>query len=402
MKRTIIFTILSLFLSVTIAAKDSEVTDTRYNRNSIYSVLIAHSEQKFAKEIESQFLNIPVPEKYNDHDLSIKVVHVDKKGKYDSDIDLFIEDNFIASRLIGKWFNRNILTGECSMDLIKERGVYNATELDRELASRSPRGIAMLQDAGEQLIGHTFLLMNEISYVDKSKTSGVFGGVLKIAGSIGGNFVPGLSNLTDLAGDAIQSIKGFKVKIHTRLYQLEWDDDIDNDFYTTYYSDEADDAKCQSFENNRKKFKLKYIGDVISKGGSTSFLGIKEEEPLLMVRKACQRALDENVVDLAKKYDVFRIKSPILSAENDEIRVSIGLKEGLNKDSRYEVLEMNEENGRIQYKRVAVIKPKSNKIWDNRFMASEEGAYGAEFGASTFEKVSGGDIYPGLLVREID
>lgn len=288
------------------------------------------------------------------------------------------------------------------MDLIKERGIYNASEFDRELALRSPRGIAMLQDAGEQLIGNTFLLMNEISYIDKSKASNIAGGILKIVGNVGSGLVPGLNTLTDHLGDMIQSIKGFKVKIHTRLYQLEWNDDIANEFYTSYYTGTPDEIKCKAFESNRRKFKLKYLGDVISKGGTTSFLGIKEEEPLLMVRKACQRALDENVVDLAKHYDVFRVKSPVISADKDEIKVQIGLKEGVSQDSRFEVLEMNDDNGKVRYKRVAVIKPVNNKIWDNRFMASEEGAYGADFGATTFVKESGGDIYPGLLVREID
>ena len=38
---------------------------------------------------------------------------------------------------------------------------------------------------------------------------------------------------------------------------------------------------------------------------------------------------------------------------------------------------------------------------DNRCMAAEEQADGAGLGFTTFEKVSGGDFYPGMLVREI-
>jgi hypothetical protein len=34
-------------------------------------------------------------------------------------------------------------------------------------------------------------------------------------------------------------------------------------------------------------------------------------------------------------------------------------------------------------------------------MAAEEMAYGADFGATTFKKESGGDFYPGLLIRQI-
>ena len=120
-----------------------------------------------------------------------------------------------------------------------------------------------------------------------------------------------------------------------------------------------------------------------------------------MIRKACQRALDENVADLQKKYEQFRIKAPVTSVD-PTITAQIGLKEGVTPNSKYEVLEVQDDNGKIKYKRIAVIKPVASKIWDNRFMAVEEGAVGADLGATTFIKSSGGDIYPGCLIREIN
>ena len=146
---------------------------------------------------------------------------------------------------------------------------------------------------------------------------------------------------------------------------------------------------------------MKYVGEIESSGSTTSFMGINEDEPLMMVRKACQRAIDENIADLSKKHEPFRIKAPIISVD-PTITVEIGLKEGITKDSKFEVLEAQEKNGKIEYKRVGVIKPVESKIWDNRFMASEEGAYGADFGATTFIKESGKDLYPGLLIRQIE
>ena len=111
-------------------------------------------------------------------------------------------------------------------------------------------------------------------------------------------------------------------------------------------------------------------------------------------------ALDENVADLQKKYEQFKIKAPIVSVE-PAIKVEIGLKEGITEDSRFEVLEAQEKDGRVVYKRVGTVRPVKGKIWDNRFMAAEEMAYGADFGATTFKKESGGDFYPGLLIRQI-
>lgn len=383
-------------------AQETAQQDMKYRRSSIYSILVSHSEQEFCDEIKEQFVAIPVPDKYNDHGLSINAVTVDSKGKYTEDITNFVTRNNIASRLVGRWFNRNILTGECDMELVKERGLYNASEFDKELAKRTKRGLAMLQDAGEDLIGNTYLLVNEVRYIDKNARAQKWGLALAVLGSVAG-VATGNSDYVKMGqdyGNIVATLKGFSVKIHTRLYQLVWNDEIANQFYTLYYSEKADEQKKLAFDKNRSMFQMKYIGEVESSGAKTSFLGIKEEEPLLMIRKACRRAIDENVADLQKKYEQFRIKAPVLNVE-PAITVQIGLKEGIDKDSRFEVLEAREVEGKMEYKRIGVIKPVAAKIWDNRYMATEEGAYGADFKATTFVKVSGGDFYPGMLVRQI-
>lgn len=380
--------------------------DARYRRLSLCNILVKHDKEKFADEIEEQFLNIPVSEQYNDHNLSVRVINTDqKKLKDDEEITDFVNRNNIGSRLVGKWFNRNMLNGTCDMELVKSRGLYDASVFDYEMAQRSARGKAMLEDAGEDLIGNTYLLMHEITYIDKakrSKTWGLIGGIAMGAlMAAGGGNASQVSDVMKNTNDLISSYKGFSVKIRTRLYRLVWDDETSNVFYNEYYAASADPDKASAFERNRHKFAVEYVGDVISKGGRTSFLGINEEKPELMIRKACQRALDENVSDLMKKYEQFRIKSPVATVD-PTITVNIGLKEGVSPDSRYEVLEPQEKDGKVSYKRIAVIKPVPNRIWDNRFMAAEEFAYGADFGATTFVKVNGGEILPGHLVRQIE
>ena len=80
----------------------------------------------------------------------------------------------------------------------------------------------------------------------------------------------------------------------------------------------------------------------------------------------------------------------------------IGMKEGVTENSLYEVLETIEnEDGTFKYKRVGVIKPIKNLIWDNRYMAEEEGAATAGLGCTTFVKESGSNFLPGMLIREI-
>ncbi|MBQ9190173.1 MAG: hypothetical protein IJ142_01025 [Bacteroidaceae bacterium] len=390
------------------ASTSAQETVQEYRRSSIYSVLVNHTDQRFATEIKEAFLQIPVPDKFNDHNLSVKVLNMDKKlsgagsQKENPAITEFLQNNKVASRLVGRWFNRDFFTGQCDMELVKERGLYNATEFDKQLATRSARGIAMLQDAGEDLIGNTFVLVNDIRYVDKNKGAKVAGGILKALGTIAAAYTgTNIDNLTDNLADMVETIKGFKVKINTFLYQLEWTDDQAALFYQEQYASNPDDTKRANFEAARGNYKLKYVGKVESSGGTTSFMGINEDEPVVMVRKACQRAIDENVADLQRNYEEFRTKSPLLSVE--PLTAYVGMKEGVTAKSRFEVLEVVEmENGKHKYSRVGVIEPIENLIWDNRFMAVEEGAEGATLGYTTFRKVSGKDFAKGMLIREMN
>ncbi|MBR0259692.1 MAG: hypothetical protein IJQ49_05420 [Prevotella sp.] len=394
-------------LLLTNIALFAQEPESNYRRSSIYSLLVNHTDQQFANEIKTAFLQIPVPDKFNDHNLSVKVLNMDQKlsgassEKENPAITEFLQKNQIASRLVGRWFNRDFFTGQCNMELVKERGLYNATEFDKQLATRSARGMAMLQDAGEDLIGNTFVLVNDIRYVDKNKGAKTGASILKILGSVA-SIATGtnLSDLTDNLGDMVETIKGFKVKINTFLYKLDWSDDQAALFYQEQYAAQPDDTKKANFERARGSYKLKYVGKVESSGGTTSFLGINEDEPIVMVRKACQRAIDDNVVDLQHNYEEFRTKSPLVTV--DPITAYIGMKDGVNAKSKYEVLEVIEmENGTHKYNRVGVIEPIPNLIWDNRFMAVEEGAQGATLGFTTFRKVSGKDFAKGMLIRDM-
>lgn len=103
---------------------------------------------------------------------------------------------------------------------------------------------------------------------------------------------------------------------------------------------------------------------------------------------------------LQKVYPDFGIKATIVST--DPIQADIGLKEGITIDDEYEVLEKEiDQNGIISLKRVGIIKPAEGKICDNRYMASYDNESSSELKYTTFEKMSGKDIYPGMLIREI-
>ena len=403
-----------ILLCLTAIVQAQEVD--RYRRSSIYSFMISHTNQAYSNEIRDAFVSIPVPDKYNDHNLSVKVITLPKKlkgagaDKENEEITSYLDSNMVASRLVAKWFNRNKYTGECNMELVKNRGLYDATEFDRQMAARSARGKALLEDAGEDLIAKSFVLVNDIRYIDKSKAMMWVGIGLTVLGGAGGavlaaqgataSQLSSLNNTTQNLSQMVQNIRGFKVKINTFLYKLVWDEETANTFYEQYYSEAPDEAKRMAFEQGRGNFRLQYVGKVESSGSSVSYVGVDLYDPIMMVRKACQRAIDENIVDLQTEFEEFRTCSPILTSE--PITASVGMKEGVTTKSRFEVLERVEnEDGTFKYKRVGVIEPLEGFIWDNRFMAEEEGAEGALLGKTTFRKVSGVDPLPGMLIREM-
>lgn len=407
MKRHIILsTVFAMLTIAALAQKQKTLEDNTYRRSSLYSILISHTDKKFNTEIEDCFLQIPIPDCYNDHDLSVKIVNIEGKvekekvGKKETakghpEITEFLEKNEIASRLVGKWFLRDFNTGECSMDLIGSRGLYAASEIDKAKAAVNLKGDAMLADAGEDLIQNTFVLVNDITYIDKGERSKKVGLGLKILGAAAA-VATGDRSLMDLGtsmGDLAETYKGFSVSVNTSLYQLVWDDEAAAITYDNWGDKDA-------FENNRGHYRLKFVGHQLSKGGTTSFLGIREDQPEIMIRKACQRALDENIANLQQNFQAFQIKTPLESVEPLEARV--GKKEGITENSRFEVLEpQKDENGKVTYKKIGEIKPVPNLIWDNRYMAEEELAEGATLGCTTFKKVSGGDFMPGHLIRQI-
>lgn len=402
MKRYIIITAIAAIAAVPAITAYGQQEGEKYRRSSIYSLCISHENATYAKEISDVFVNMPVPDKFNNHDLNIKILtSADKKGD-NEEIAAFLKNNNVARRLVGYWFMRNPSTGECSVDLISERGLYDADYFDVELSRQSLRGEAMLKDAGEDLIGNTFVLVNDIRYVDKQKSAAVASGFIRGLGALAGAFLG--TDLTDVAnsvGDIVENIRGFRVIVTSYLYQLEWNDTIAAKFYNDYYiaSGTKDERKRMAFLSDTSTFNLRYVGVKRIDSGQTSYAGVFE--PVGMIRKVCQRAIDKSVVELQRTYDEFKVKTPIFSVAPD-ITAKIGMKEGMTEDSRYEVLErVRNQDGTVSYKRVGVIAPVAGKIWDNRYMATEERSYGSELTCTTFRKVSGGTFYPGMLIREM-
>lgn len=442
-----------------------------YRRSSLYSVLVKHSNANYGETIDSVFMMMETPDKFNDHDLAVKSfessnvkskkvkesVRGTEKDPNIKDIGAFMDANDVAREMVAKWFDRDPQTGYFDVDLIAERGYYDASWKSIEEADANVRGRAMLADAGFDLIGKTFMIVNDITFIDHGENSakasaGIKAG-LSILGAIG-SAVTGdnsFQELGDSSGELIgtiaNEIAGYKVNIISYLYRLDWNEEMLDRFLAEYWIDESnpDPAKKAAFEAS-DLFTMSYVGYTMTSAQNVSSKSFSKKPLQEQFLKVCTRALDKAIVELQREYDEFKIKVPIYAVNDDgTVSVKIGLKEGVTEGSSYEVLMKDMSSGVVQYKRVGMLKPVAGKIWDNRFGALEEAEMleadrkeaeaeaagsgaGTEQGSealaqatadeaaetagleegnpyldsSTFEIVSGaGNIMPGLLVREV-
>ena len=406
-------------MAQTFAQQSAAPMETKYRRSSIYTAMIDKPGLPYAEVIKKNFQDSPVPDKFDDHNLPVRIydaslVNMDDKAAFSAmmsnlgtgaapmDIpemrEMQAKFDGIAREMVAKWFNRSD-KGGFNMELIKQRGSYDASVLDIATAKASKRGLDMLADAGEELIKNTFFLVSDYKYVDKAEVAEKAKGWLNAIGTIGE--YAGVSNasaVTTLAGEGVGVAgKGYVVKTPAYLYQVDWNEEVAAIFYNDMWADDATitPERKKAFDESTI-FKLKFIGsDVSWSDVQSSVFSSKSEEEL--VQRASTKSLDAVIVKLQKNHDEFKTKTPLFTGE--PITAKIGMKEGVTEKSKFDVLEQQmDENGKTKYVVVGSIKVDTSKpIWDNRFGANEENP-DTTTDRTHFKKVSGKEFYPGMLI----
>lgn len=431
--RRFIFTCL---LCALVCAQIQAQETMNYRRNSLATVLVYHPEDEFGPEIYKAFDSLPIPDKYDDHSIpgakvidnstiwgvqrkdsgyykatyghQLTAAELKKNAQFTEDL---LNNAGIAKEMVAKWFG---LQGESVYDatfntaLIQERGQYNANDVDVALALQQTRGLAALSDAGEELLNNTFVLVNDITYITAEQEAAAAKVAMGVLGGLLDAFTGGSTGreLASAAGKIADSFTGFKVKTHSYLYQLEWNDSIAAIFYQFHYTDTPDAEKLQAFLDDQTTYRLKYVAHEYEFDKKSVLKGKYSRTEL--VRTICARSMDKNIVALAKQYEDFKVKTPVyqvLTGKKGKIEgyaAKIGMKEGITEASKFQVVQRiyNAETGKTTYKYVATVKPKKGSIWDNRYNAVLEQADGATLPYTTFTKTAGGEILPGMLLIE--
>lgn len=425
-----------------------------YRRNSLAEAMIYHSEDTFGTNIREAFEAIPIADKYDDHSIGIRVINNDNipnvrkrsrglvKAEYGKSLsaedvrlnglmlERILNEADAAKYMVAKWFGwdlaaidsltknttlpkeekDSLLLQAMKMDmrLIQQRGQYNANDLDVELAGHTARGVAALSDAGEELIGNTFMLINDMTYVTAEERAKAAKVTMNIIGGLFDAFTGGEGGreVAKTAGKIADSFTGFTVRTHSYLYQLQWNDSIAAIFYENYYTSTAELDKVRAFLADTTSFRVKYVAHEYEFDGKTELKGKYDRHEL--VKMVCTRSIDKNIAALQLAYEDFKVKTPVHEVVTNErgkiigYSAKIGMKEGITEQSKFQVIQrvMDPKTGKSTYKHIADLRPVKGEIWDNRYNAVLEQAVDADLNATLFKKTGGGEILPGMLIIE--
>lgn len=407
-----------------------------YRRNSLATMLVYHPEDEFGNDIYQAFEIIPTPDKYDDHNIGFRVLDNDSifgaqkkkhglnKAQYGHTLtpaevkknaeclENILNENQIGNLLVARWFGldweADPATWHFGVDLIQQRGQYNASDLDVEQAKLTARGVATLSDAGEELINNTFILINDITYITAEQRAETAKATLGVLGGIADALFGGHSgrDMATVAGDIADSFTGFNVKTHSYLFRLDWNDSIAAIFYNDYYTDTYDEQRINAFLSDQTSFRVRFVAHEYEFNEKNVLKGKYDRSEL--VKMVCTRSMDKNIASLQLAYEDFKVKTPVFDYEVGKNGIitgymaKIGLKEGITEKSSFQVIERytDEKTNKTKYRYVATVKPKKGAIWDNRYNAVLEGSAGSDLTATTFKKVSGGEILPGMLLVE--
>ena len=424
-----------------------------YHRSTLLIMPVVHMQDSFAAEVAEATKLMPFPDRYDrlqgteEVDMLVRLDnHCDLKQVKDTSMyyKMWLEvlnSQNIAKQMVATWFNFDEEKG-FNTEYLAERGHYDASALSQELAAGTISGEVNIADAGDELIGKTFLLVNDMAYIDHAARAqlvsdycdaisawgqsaqdtgdelantntgvGAIDALFSLAGaasSIVGAVADLGASLTKSANELLQ-IEGFAVLECTYLYQLDWSPEVQNIFYSKYYTETGDAAKIAAFMADTTSFKLKFVGQMPTiTNNATAFhagkyANLSQEEQITIT---CSRTQDDAINNLQSKFEDFRVYTPITEVIYNKknavvgIVAPIGLKEGVAANKKYSIMQCTlKKNGRTVYTLVDNVKvaPKA-EIWDNRYAAQQEGV--AEQAVKGTQFATKKNVIPGFLLIE--
>lgn len=428
-----------VLLTVSFNLLAQEKTDVKYRRSSLHMIIMEDNDlsPQYKGIVLGAMNNAPWPDKYDKHDIGISSYDIlsinvpeatkeDEKSKekskeeekqdkrlkgVDKKIEKFLKDEGVARKLVAKWFDQKD-DGSFSTGLIADRGSYDATTLDVSKAKMQSKTVStQMEDAGYELIGNTFVIINKANFIENELAAAIVYEVSKTAIATMKEDNPMQKLAKDAARVAAEALyertrKGYTVSTMSFLYKLTWNDSISDIFYSDYWVDESmgieeKKAKKNLFDNT-DLFSMEFIG---MEKATIMVLNLKAENLTTeqIIGEATIRTGNKVFAQMQKEYDVFKPKTPLAQVEKKLCTAKIGLKEGLTGKEKFDVLEQfTNKEGLTEYKSIGTLKIEKGMIWDNQYYASEPPVIEGEIAiqATHLKGCKVGKHYPGILIRQ--
>lgn len=319
----------------------------------------------FLKAILSQFLTPGGPEESS-------ILRIEKVDNYmHAAVQKFLKENKVADFMVAKWYNYDENnTPKFNAGLIQERGLENASAQDLAQAAANDEFKAMLSSQGFELLNNTFLVATNLRFRNNKAVAKEASDMADAAMQILTNSV---SNALVRKGLELGIKKGTEALVNglmkdhysttavTHLYKLKWNDDIDLALSDKVLFNE--NATLQDLLD-AGLCELEFVGSTKARAG------VKKDKTKTiseLAELATARAIDKAIAKLQVENEVFRTTVPISKSEDGYVYAKIGTKEGLNEGDEYEVLEqqVDSKTNKIGYKKVASAKVEKGGIWFN-------------------------------------
>ena len=365
------------------ALKNYQISD-KFNDHNIGWMVINPSEIKLSQDDEAVMIKrhtepIKLGELWAAGQRSAAKLKADDREYTDRFVTMpkklikFAKQNHLANYMVAKWFNPSREKKDGSffnMDLIQERGAYSASELEKLRAKEAVRGVAILKDAGMDLIPNTYLAFVRLKYMSAqdhyNRTANRWDNSGVTATTADGRSFNPFGIISDLKRKSGENQAGYYIDATIYLFKLIWDEINEDEFIQKYW--EVSDVNTFLNEAN---YSLEFLDSQTSQARIKANTGIstKDENSLKLIKAATYRAIDNGLARLQKKYPNFAVMAPVIDVEDNAISAFVGLKEGLNKGDKYEIYEKvyNEEKNTYRYKKIETGEVDKNRIWDNRY-----------------------------------
>jgi len=325
------------------------------------TVLFVDRGESLSGQLISEVNKKGLSDKYNDNSVRDNVIPL-SAGINETGLKSWLEKN-VSGKIIDIWFPFDQAAGQHTLNVVAERGMYNATDADVIRAKASVRGEGMLKDVGYELIGKSFFLIYDM-----------YGAERKVYKDDKGN-----------------EYKSYQTSCDIYVYQLDWNDAVIAQFSNMWTNPNA--SREMTFPVKKYKFivkDLKLTPVSVSSTTNRSSSTFKEDSQLISDLAAA--IVEKSDIMLTQANTDFQAQGSIFKM--DPIRSKVGMKEGVKVNQRWFVYELEQKSdGKIAQNRKGVIRA-TGKIADNRTQATGDSK------TSQFYQIYGGRLAEGMLLQQ--